>query len=599
MKKRYKLSEVTKNLVAVATGDKKADLVIKNGTLINVCTGELLPHIDVAISYGRIALVGNADHTIGPNTQCIDASGLYIAPGFIDGHLHVESSMVTVNEYAKAVLPHGTTTIVMDPHEIANVLGMEGVGLMVQEGKELPLNVYATMPSCVPATADFETTGASLSLRDIAAGLTHEKIIGLGEMMNYPGVLAQDNNVHNILKATLDRHKVITGHYPSFDEGGPDLNAYIASGVRCCHETTREEDALAKMRLGMHVQMREGSAWCDLKEVSKAITNHAVDSRFASLVSDDMHPDTLIQKGHMDYIIRRAIEEGIPPITAIQMGTLNAAQCFMLDRDLGSVTPGKWADIVLLSDLEQVTVHQTIANGYPVAKEGKLLFELQPTRYPDFARDTMVIGTTFSPEDFLVPVPNDYKSDEATIRVISIIEKIATTNQITATLPVTSGYITSDISKDVLKLTVIDRHSGLATMGKGFVKGFQLQSGAVASTVAHDAHNLSVLGTNDEDMALAANTLVQCGGGQIVVQNGQILALNPLPVAGLMSEDPIEEVAKRVASIDEAWKMLGCPIESPFMTMALLSLAVIPELRLTNKGLIDTVSFKPVDLFIS
>lgn len=598
MNKRYKLSDITKHLVSVATGTAKADLVIKNGTLINVCTGELLPHTDVAITYGRIALVGDAQHTIGKQTTVIDATNLYIAPGFIDGHLHVESSMVTVKEYAKAVLPHGTTTIMMDPHEIANVLGTEGVGLMIQEGKNLPLNVYATMPSCVPATADFETTGAALSLRDIATGLSNDLVIGLGEMMNYPGVLNNDPAVHNILKATLDRNKIITGHYPPMDEGGPGLNAYIASGARCCHETTRMEDALAKMRLGMHVQMREGSAWCDLKELAKAITTHDIDTRFASLVSDDMHPDTLLTHGHMDHIIRRAIEEGIPPVIAIQMATLNAAQCFMLDRDLGSVTPGKWADIVLLSDLQNVQVTHTIVNGVCIAKDGKLCNELPTTNYPAFAKHTMAISKDFTSEDFKITVPTDYPSTHAHVHVIGIIEKIATTHKLTAHLPIINGALNADLTQDVLKLTVIDRHSGQATMGKGFVQGFKLQSGAVASTVAHDAHNLSILGTNDEDMALAANTLVACGGGQVVVQNGKILALNPLPIAGLMSDDPIEEVAKRVAAIDAAWKTIGCPIASPFMTMALLSLAVIPELRLTNKGLIDTTSFKPINLLI-
>ncbi|MBE6022354.1 MAG: adenine deaminase [Cellulosilyticum sp.] len=598
MNKRYHLSEITQHLISVAIGMTKADLVIQNGTLINVCTGELLPHTDVAITHGRIALVGNASHTIGKQTTVIDATHLYIAPGFIDGHLHVESSMITVKEYAKAVLPHGTTTIVMDPHEIANILGTKGVDLMIQEGKDLPLNVYATMPSCVPATADFETTGATLSVNDIAHGLENPRIIGLGEMMNYPGVLNGDANVHDILKATLMQNKVITGHYPPIDNGGAGLNAYIASGACCCHETTRMEDALAKMRLGMNVQMREGSAWCDLKELAKAITHHPIDSRFASLVSDDLHPDTLMTHGHMDYIIRRAIEEGIPPVTAFQMATLNAAQCFKLDQDLGSVTPGKYADIVLLSHLENVQVVQTIVNGTCIAEEGKLCYTLPNTTYPEFAKQTMAISKTFIPDDFKIEVPSHYSSPTTKIHIISIIEKIATTHKLIEELPVVGGELKSNLEKDLLKLAVIDRHSGNATMGKGFVQGFKLKSGAVASTVAHDAHNLSVLGTNDEDMALAANTLASCGGGQVVVQNGKILALNPLPIAGLMSEDPIEEVAKRVSEIDQAWKILGCPIASPFMTMALLSLAVIPELRLTNKGLIDTITFKPINLFI-
>lgn len=598
MMKPYPLSEITKHLTSVACGTRKADLVIQNGTLVNVCTRELIPNMDIAIAYGRIALVGNAEHTIGPDTQIINADGLYIAPGFIDGHLHVESSMVTVKEYAKAVLPHGTTTIMMDPHEIANVLGTKGVELMVKEGTALPLNVYATMPSCVPATKDFETNGATLSPSDIDEGLKGEAIIGLGELMNYPGVLQGDDQVHQIIQATLNHGKVITGHYPPLDAGGPELNAYIAAGARCCHETTRMEDALAKMRLGMHVQMREGSAWCDLKEVAKALTTHTIDSRFASLVSDDMHPDTLIQQGHMDYIIRRAIEEGIDPITAIQMATLNAAQCFKIDDELGSITPGKRADIVLLHELDTIQVAQTIVNGECVAKDGKMTISLPETIYPDYAKQTMSITKHFEPEDFAIKVSEDHRLPYARVHIIGIIEKIALTHHLIGELPIQNGEVTSDLQQDYLKLAVIDRHSGMATMGKGFVHGFKLQSGAVASTVAHDAHNLCIVGTTDEDMALAANTLVQHGGGQIVVQDGEILALNPLPVAGLMSEDPIEEVALRVAKIDEAWKTIGCPIASPFMTMALLSLAVIPELRLTNKGLIDTETFKPISLFV-
>lgn len=598
MKKRHKLSEVTKQLVLVASGKEKADLVIQNGTLVNVNTGELLPHTDVAVTCGRIALVGDASHTIGENTKIIDATEFYIAPGFIDGHIHVESSMLTVKEYGKAVMAHGTTAIMMDPHEIANVLGLEGIGLMIQEGKDIPLNVYTTMPSCVPATADFETTGASLSLRDIANGLSQDTIIGLGEMMNYPGVLNADSDVHNLLKATLDRNKIITGHYPAEDAGGAGINAYIASGARCCHETVRCEDALAKMRLGMYVQVREGSAWCDLKEISKVLTKHTIDSRFACLVSDDTHPDHLLKQGHMDHIIRRAIEEGIPPVTAIQMATLNTAQCFSIDQDLGSVSPGKWADIVLLESLEKVNVKMTIINGECVAENGELTVSITPSSYPQFAKQTMVVHEALMPEDFIIRAPYSCKNDSIAIHLIEIIPTIATTRHKQVNLPVYDGKLYSDISQDILKLAVMDRHSGLQTMGKAFVRGFHLTSGAVASTVAHDAHNLCILGTNDEDMALAANTLVQCGGGQVVVQNGKILALNPLPIAGLMSEDSIDKVADRVENIDKAWKTIGCDIDSPFMTMALLSLAVIPELRLTNKGLIDTLSFKPISLFV-
>lgn len=598
MSKRYKLSEITKELVLVARGERQADVVIQNGKLINVNTAEVIPNIDIAISFGRIALVGNATHTIGPQTKVIDATGLYIAPGFMDGHLHVESSMLTVKEYAKAVMPHGTTAIFMDPHEIANVLGTEGIGLMIQEGKEVPLNVYTTMPSCVPATADFETTGASLSALDIKNAMSQDTIIGLGEMMNYPGVLNGDLQVHRALKATLENNKTITGHYTDPDMAA-GLNAYIASGVSCCHETTRMEDALTKMRLGMYVQIREGSAWCDVKETIRVLTENNIDSRFACLVSDDLHPDSIIQKGHMDHIIYRAIEEGLNPITAIQMATINTAECFGLARDLGSVSPGKWADIVLLDDLNKVHVKMTLINGEVVAKDDTLTVDIPAHPYPDFAKNTMNVGKTLESTDFEIVVPQGFTKDSIKAHIIGINEAQAGTHHLIGTLQVKDDKVSSDLTKDYLKLAVIDRHTASGRMGKGFVHGFGLKSGAVASTVAHDAHNLSVLGTNDADMALAANTLIQAGGGMVVVQNGKILALNPLPIAGLMSEDSAHKVAQRTAQIDAAWKALECPIVSPFMTMALLSLAVIPELRLTNKGLVNTITFEQIDLFIT
>ncbi len=561
-------------------------------------TAEIIPHTDVAITKGRIALVGNAAHTIGPQTKRIDATGQYLSPGFIDGHIHVESSMLTVKEYTKAVTPHGTTSIMMDPHEIANVLGIEGIGVMIQESKEVPLNVYTTIPSCVPSIdADLETTGASVSFREIVQALSHDSIIGLGELMNYPGVLNGDSGVHSILKATLDRGKTVTGHYSIPDAGGPNLNAYIGSGANCCHETTRAEDALAKMRLGMYVQIREGSAWCDVKETIKAITEHPIEARYACLVSDDTHPDTLLSLGHMDHIIRRAISEGVRPIVAIQMATLNAAECSGMAHDLGSIAPGKQADLVLLSDLTTVKVTQTIINGEVVAKDGVFLPKLPATTYPSFTKQTMHIYDAITPDDFKIPVPKGYCDPTIPIHAIEIMESQAGTKHKLSTLKVINGRVESDLTKDLLKIAVIDRHSGAATKSLSFVHGFKLAKGAVASTVSHDAHNLCVIGTNDEDMSLAANTLVATGGGQVVVCEGNILALNPLPIAGLMSDDPIEVVATRVVAIDKAWQSIGCSLHSPFMTMALLSLAVIPEIRLTNKGLINTATFEILPIF--
>ncbi len=596
MTKRYDLSDITSELVLVARGEKKADLVIKNGHLINVCTAEILKYTDVAITHGRIALVGDAAHTIGEDTQVIDATDLYIAPGFMDGHIHVESSMLSVKEYARAVIPNGTTAIFMDPHEIANVLGLEGIKLMIEDGIDVPLNVYTTMPSCVPAAPGFEDTGAVLDAKMISEAMQWDTIIGLGEMMNLPGVLKADTEVHNALQTTLAANKTITGHYP-MSGAGADLNAYIAAGARCCHETVRSEDTLAKMRLGMYVQIREGSAWHDVKETIKAITEHSIDTRFANLVSDDTHPDTLLHLGHMNHIIRRAIEEGVNPITAIQMATLNVAECFNLSRDLGSVSPGKWADIVLLSDLPRVKVEKVIINGELVAAMGKMCVEMPRTTYPDFVKHTMHIGKVLTAKDFEIPAPSHYNQSSIKVHVIAVIDaQVGTTHQM-STLPIVKGVVQSDLSQDIVKAAVIERHSATGSIGKGFVTGFSIKEGAVASTVAHDAHNLLVLGTNDEDMAIAGNALAQVGGGMIVVKNRQVLAINPLPIAGLMSDAPLETVADRVAHIDEAWKLLGCPMESPFMTMALLSLAVIPELRLTNKGLIDTVNFKMIDLF--
>lgn len=594
--KRYKLAEVTRHLARCAHGTKKAEVVIQDGILVNVHTGELLPHTDIAITHGRIALVGDATHTIGSETRVINASGQYIAPGFIDSHLHVESSMVTVTEYAKTVMPHGTTAIMMDPHEIANILGQEGVALMVQESLDLPLHVYTTMPSCVPAAEGFETTGAVLTLNEIGEALSKDEIIGLGEMMNYPAVVKADEKVHALLAATLEQDKIITGHYPAPKGNGKDLNAYISSGICCCHESTTMEEALAKMRLGMYVQMREGSAWCDLKAVSKAITNQQIDTRYACLVSDDMHPDTLLTKGHMDHLLRRAVEEGIPAVTAIQMATLNPAQCFRLDRELGSISPGKWADIVLLDSLESMNVTLTLINGEVIAKDGKMCHTLPTPYYPETAKKTMHFSSPISCHDLQIEAPSSCH-DKCQIHAIGILESQAPTLHLKAELNCPHHVLSSDLAQDLLKFVVIDRHSGKQHIGKGFVKGFQLKKGAVAATIAHDAHNLSLLGTNDEDMALAANTLIACGGGQVVVCDGKVLALNPLPIAGLMSEEPIEKVAAAVSTIDQAWKMLGCPLSSPFMTMALLSLPVIPSLRLTNKGLIDVDKFQLIDLW--
>lgn len=586
------LWECSRDLSAVALGAKSAETVIRNARLVNVCTAEIQENTDVAIHSGRIALVGDASACIGPDTKIIDAEGQYIAPGMLDGHIHVESSMLSVCEYAKAVIPHGTTGIYYDPHEICNVLGLDGVNLMAKDAEKTPLKCMLTTPSCVPAVPGFEDSGSSITSADIASEMQRDEVVGLGEMMNFPGIVNSVEETHKITGNTLKAGKIVTGHY-SIPETANGLNAYAAAGIRCCHESTRREDAIAKMRLGMYAQLREGSAWHDLSEVSHAILDRKVDTRFTSLVSDDTHPFTLISEGHLDHIVRKAIRLGIDPVTAIQMVTINTAQCFHMDNELGSVTPSRCADIIFLDDLENFHVTRTMIDGEVVSENGKISVEIAPSEYPDWAMHTMHVGEKITADTFKVPTGAEGK---VTVRAIEIIPAKVGNYERHVELAVHDGCLESDISQDVLKTFVFERHHETGKHGVGFVKGFGIRCGAMASTVAHDAHNLLVVGTNDEDMALAANTLIACGGGMCAVQDGKILGLVQLPLAGLMNPKPVEEVSADVAKLTEAWKTIGCDIVSPFMTMALIPLACLPELRLTDRGLVDCTKFTFADL---
>lgn len=586
------LWECSVKLSLVASGKEKADLVIKNAKLVNVCTREISEGIDVAVAEGRIALVGDAAHCIGEKTVVVDATGLYLAPAFLDGHIHVESSMLTVSEYARAVIPHGTSGIFMDPHEICNVLGLKGVRYMLSDAETTPLKAMLTTPSCVPAVPGFEDTGAEITPADVKETMTWKECVGLGEMMNFPGVCSGDPTTHAINGATLEAEKTVTGHY-SIPETGSGLNAYVAAGVRCCHESTREEDALQKMRLGMYAMLREGSAWHDLKEVAKAVTEHEVDSRFACLVTDDAHPSTLLGVGHLDHVVRRAVEEGIDPVTAIQMVTINVAQCFKLDHEIGSVTPSKCADMVLLSDLKTCRVAATFIDGDLVAKDGKALYTAKPYTYPADATSSVHLAPV-GKSDFVIPA----EGDVAKVHVIEIIPAKTFTKDVVETLPVKNGGIQADPQKDVMKAVVFERHKGTGKKGFGFVKGFGITSGALAQTVAHDAHNLFVIGTNDEDMVVAANALIAAGGGAVAVKDGKVIGLVPLPIAGLMSDKSLEETEKLVKGLERAWKELGCKHPSPFMTMSIIPLACLPEVRLTNRGLVDCRTFSFMDLVV-
>lgn len=594
MNKRYKLWEVGRQLTATAQGRLKADLVIKNGMLVNVFTGEIQSNIDVAVKLGRIALVGDAAVAIGEETVIIEAQGMYLVPGFIDGHLHVESSLMTVGEYAKATIPHGTSAIFMDPHEIVNVAGLDGMVAMMKDGATTPLRVFTTVPSCVPASPGLENTGSTITPQDIQNTLSWEGVVGLGEMMNYPGILSGDPQTCAKVEKTLEVGKTVTGHFPLTDTGAA-LNAYIAAGINCCHESTSAREALAKMRLGMYAMIREGSAWDDLPEVIKAITEQKIDTRLALLVSDDLHADTLLKYGHMDYIIRLAVSKGVRPVTAIQMATLNTACCFGMERDIGSVSPGRFADINILSDLAQVKVEKVIINGELVAEKGRLTVPVGGYVYPERLRTSVKIARKFLPSDFIVKAP--LGTESAKVRVIGVHDSNVLTTEMVEALPVRNGEVELTTEKDICKVAVINRHEADGGMSVGFVHGFGLKKGAVASTYAHDAHNLIVLGMSDADMAFAVNALVENSGGMTAAVGDKVLALLKMPIAGLMSDLSTQEVAEALSELSEAWAALGSPLASPFMTMSLLSLVVIPEIRITDKGLVNVYDNSFTTLF--
>ena len=594
------LWECSRTLIAVAQGQQPAETVIRDARLVNVNTRKVLDHMDVAVSCGRIAYVGDAEHCIGPDTKVIDAAGRYLAPGFLDGHIHVESSMMGAAQYARAVVPHGTVGIYWDPHEVANVVGLDGVKVMVEDARRTPLKAMVTTPSCVPAVPGFEDTGAAIGPDDVEETMSWDAVVGLGEMMNFPGVLAGAEHPLGEIAATLRADECVTGHYsiPETDRG---LNAYVASGVRCDHESTRAEDVLAKVRLGQYAQLREGSAWRDLAHLAPAITSGAIDTRYMNLISDDTHPNTLVENGHLDHILRRAVQEGVDPVIALQMATINTATCFHMDHELGSIAPGKCADMVLMGSLVDFDVQMTLIDGDVVAEDGRALFEVEGTSYPEWILNTMHLGQEITPETFCIPaIDSDGEpltGPTALVRVVEAIPGRVSNIERHMAVPVANGQLLCDTGQDVLKAFVFERHHETGTFGYGFTSGYGIH-GALAQTVAHDAHNLLVVGDNDEDMAIAANALVNCGGGAVAVQDGRVLGLVELPVAGLMSTKPLEEVASEVAGLERAWADMGCSMPSPFMTMGLTSLACLPDLRITNRGLVDCNAFKFVPLVV-
>lgn len=586
--------QLRKRIVDCAMGRVPADLVIKNGKWVCVQTGELIDHTDIAVIGERIAWVGqDAGHTIGERTRVIDANGQYLIPGLLDAHMHVESGMLTVTEFVRAIIPHGTTGIFVDPHEIANVLGLKGVRLMVDEAAHQPIHVWVQVPSCVPSAPGMETPGAELGPAEIAEALSWDGVIGLGEVMNFPGVAAGDSKMLAEMELTRQADKTIGGHYASPDLGLP-FHGYVAGGAQDDHEGTRTEDAVERARQGMKVMMRYGSAWHDVAAQVKAVTELGLDSRNFLLCTDDSHSHTLFNEGHMDRVIRHAIQQGLAPIQAIQMATINTAEHFGKSSDIGQIAPGRYADILMVPDLTEFNVDMVVSRGKVICQAGHTLIDLPEYHYPDWAIHTVHLPETFTPEKFRIETA---KTGNVRVHTIGIIENQAPTRHLIIEMQVQNGEIHPDLSRDMAKIAVIDRHHNNGKVQMGFVTGFGFREPcAVASTVAHDCHQMIVVGTDESCMAKAVNTLAACGGGQVVILNGEVQGLVELPIAGLMSNEAGQTVARKAANVLAGFKECGCRLNNPNMQLSLLALVVIPELRISDRGLVNVQSMDFIGL---
>lgn len=563
-------------IIKVARGLEKAELVIKNANIVNVLSEEIHKG-DIAIEDGLI--VGIGENYSGHKE--IDVNGAYVTPSFIDGHVHLESAMVLPKEFAKVVLPAGTTTAIIDPHEIANVFGLHGISFMHAAIKDLPMNVYTMLPSCVPATP-FETSGFDLNSYDLSLLIDKPWVLGIAEMMNFPGVLNLDKTVMAKLELAKSRDKRIDGHAPFLTN--KDLCAYIASGVKSDHECTTPKEAIEKLRLGMYIMIREGTAAKDLNALIPVLKN--CNTRKCIFVTDDRHPSDL--KEHINGMIRKSVEAGVDPIKAIQCASLNTAEYFGL-KDLGAIAPGYRADLLILPDLKTFKPDFVLKDGKIIVENGKLITPVEQTETPSMRGSVNV--KWIEPNDFKIEAKSD------TVKTIEVIPHQLITKSITSKIKIENNNAVSNVESDTLKICVIERHRATGNIGKGFVKGFNLKSGAIASTVAHDSHNMIVVGTNDRDMYLAAVELVKTQGGKVVVDNGKVISKLPLPIAGLMSDNNFEFVIDKCAELNNAAHSIGCTLDDPFMTMAFMSLPVIPELKITDKGIFDTEKFDFIDIF--
>ena len=580
-------------LIAVAAGREAAELVVQNCRLVNVNSREILDGWEVAVVKGRFAYVGpNATHCVGTNTTVFDAKGKFIIPGLCDGHMHIESGMLTPAEFAAAVIPHGTTTMFTDPHEIANVLGLSGVKMMHDEAMMQPINIFTQMPSCAPSAPGLETTGFEIGAEEVAEAMKWPGIIGLGEMMNYPGVINGDPKMLSEIAETMDANKTVGGHYASPDRGIP-FHAYVAGGPSDDHEGVAEDDAVARVRQGMRSMLRLGSAWYDVESQITAVTEKGLDPRNFILCTDDCHSGTLVNDGHMNRVVRHAIDCGCDPLVAIQMATINTASHFGMERELGSITPGRRADFIVTSSLRELPIESVFARGQCIAEHGKLLTDCPHYPWPSTARETVKLGKKLKANDFTISAPEGVSSIKA--KVIGVIENQAPTKSLEFDLPVKEGNV--QITEEVSYLSLVERHRGTGSVTNGFVSGFGYTgSMAIASSVAHDSHHMIVVGTDRKLMGAAANRLGEIGGGVTVWKDGSERALVELPIAGLMSDSQAAEVAKKAQAIISAMIDCGCSLNNAYMQHTLLALVVIPELRISDLGLVDVTRFELTDV---
>jgi adenine deaminase len=563
-------------MIRVARGEEAAELSLKNGRLVNVLSGEI-HRADIAVADGYVVGIGDYDAK-----EVVDLKGAYLCPGLMDGHVHIESSMLRIPEFARVVVPHGTTTVVADPHEIANVLGLDGILYMMESSKGSPLVVYFMLPSSVPAS-DFETAGSRLMSYDLSPLLREEWVVGIGEVMNYSGVLERDSDM--LGRIAMADGKRVDGHAPRLS--GKDLNAYIAAGIASDHESSSLEEAREKLQRGMYVMIREGSVAKNMEALLPLVTPE--NARRCMLVSDDNDPAQLTAHGHMDHIVRKAMQLGLKPVLAIQMATINTAEYFGL-RSLGAIAPGYRADMIVVEDLESFLVSQVFREGRRVAEDGEMVAMGGESR-PVPLRGTVNVAW-IELEHFRI------KAEGTRARVIELTRNQLVTREGVHEIRTVDGSAVADVERDILKLAVIERHLASGNTGLGFVKGFGLKRGALASSVAHDSHNIIVVGTNDADMMTAAVQIVKMQGGLVVACDERILATVPLPIAGLMSEKSAQEVSREMDSAQRAARELGCKLPTPFMAMSFLALPVIPRLKLTDKGLVDVTKPAFVPLFV-